>query len=341
MNQIWLAFLTGLTTGGISCLAVQGGLLASSLSNQTEEEITKNQRYTHVGIFLVAKLAAYTLLGFLLGAIGATLIISSTLQAWMQIGIGVFMIITALRLLDVHPVFRYFVIQPPKFIYKYMRNEAKSKSIFTPAILGAMTIFIPCGVTQAMMVLAVGTASPIIGAAIMFAFVLGTSPVFFTIGVATGNLMKRKSFVYVASFVIGILGILSINSGQALRGSNQTLQNYKVALSQVLSASSSSNKQAGQSAKINSEGKQEVTISASDGGYSSETKTLKAGVPVKLTLVSNNVQSCVKSFMIPSLGISKILPQTGNIEVEFTPSKVGTLAYTCGMGMFTGSFNVI
>src|SRR5258708_22851985 len=89
MNQIWLAFLTGLTTGGISCLAVQGGLLATS--------ITEDNRYKHVGIFLITKLVAYTILGFLLGAIGSALIISSNLQAWMQICIGIFIIITALR----------------------------------------------------------------------------------------------------------------------------------------------------------------------------------------------------------------------------------------------------
>src|SRR5258708_5926467 len=114
MNQIWLAFLTGLTTGGISCIAVQGGLLATT--------ITEDNRFTHVGIFLVAKLVAYTILGFFLGAIGSALIISSSFQAWMQIGIGIFMIITVLRLLDVHPIFRYFVIRPPKFVYKFMRN---------------------------------------------------------------------------------------------------------------------------------------------------------------------------------------------------------------------------
>src|SRR5258708_29201265 len=194
MNQIWLAFLTGLTMGGISCIAVQGGLLATT--------INEDNRYSHVGTFLIAKLIAYTILGVLLGAIGSALIITSNLQAWMQIFIGIFMIITALRLLDVHPIFRYFVIQPPKFVYKFMRNEAKSKSIFTPVILGAMTVLIPCGVTQAMMVLAVGTRSAITGAAILFAFVLGTSPIFFTIGVAAQELMKKKSFVYLASFVI-------------------------------------------------------------------------------------------------------------------------------------------
>src|SRR5258708_36397816 len=131
MNQIWLAFLTGLTTGGISCIAVQGGLLATT--------INEDNRYSHVGIFLIAKLIAYTILGLLLGTIGSALIITSNLQAWMQIFIGIFMIITAARLLNIHPIFRYFVIQPPRFIYKFIKNEAKSKSTFTPAILGVMT----------------------------------------------------------------------------------------------------------------------------------------------------------------------------------------------------------
>src|SRR5687768_17668407 len=36
--QILIAFITGLTTGGLSCLAVQGGLLASSLAHQLEQD---------------------------------------------------------------------------------------------------------------------------------------------------------------------------------------------------------------------------------------------------------------------------------------------------------------
>jgi hypothetical protein len=32
-GRIMVAFVTGLTTGGLSCLAVQGGLLASSLAH--------------------------------------------------------------------------------------------------------------------------------------------------------------------------------------------------------------------------------------------------------------------------------------------------------------------
>ena len=37
--NLWLIFLTGLTTGGLSCLAVQGGFLASIIANQKEKEL--------------------------------------------------------------------------------------------------------------------------------------------------------------------------------------------------------------------------------------------------------------------------------------------------------------
>ena len=37
MNLL-LIFLTGLTTGGLSCLAMQGGLLAGVIANQKEQE---------------------------------------------------------------------------------------------------------------------------------------------------------------------------------------------------------------------------------------------------------------------------------------------------------------
>src|SRR5215211_2495897 len=45
-SQLFVAFVTGLTTGGLSCLAVQGGLLASSLAHQIEQDYL--ERTAHV-----------------------------------------------------------------------------------------------------------------------------------------------------------------------------------------------------------------------------------------------------------------------------------------------------
>jgi sulfite exporter TauE/SafE len=318
MNNVLLAFITGLTTGGFSCFAVQGGLLASAL---TEENKKKG-----LLVFLISKLIAYTILGFILGYLGASLNISPKFQGYMQIFVGLFMLLTAARLLNLHPIFRYFVIQPPKSVLRLLKNQSQAKSIFTPAILGAMTVLIPCGVTQAMLLYAIGSGSPLWGAEIMFAFTLGTSPVFFAIGLAATELLKKKAFNYVAAAFILAIGILSINSGQILRGSVHTLQNYWGVIF-------------GENVEVRSGNV--VNIEITNSGYKADVNTLKLGVPVKLVLNSKNVRSCARAFTIPDLNYFKILPENGKEIIEFTPNKLGKLTYTCSMGMYTGSFNVV
>ena len=135
--NLWAIFLTGLTTGGLSCLAMQGGLLASIIANQKDEEIEKNAAHTTpssfdqldwlpVGLFLVSKLVAHTLLGFLLGWLGSQMELSLTLRLFFQGFAALFMLATAANLLQLHPLFRYIVFQPPKFIQRMVRNSTKS-----------------------------------------------------------------------------------------------------------------------------------------------------------------------------------------------------------------------
>ncbi|OGN72942.1 MAG: hypothetical protein A2X25_10315 [Chloroflexi bacterium GWB2_49_20] len=120
MNQVLIAFITGLTTGGLSCLAVQEGLLASSLEQQLEKDVL-SQSSKKAGkprargklkpvrlalpilLFLGAKLAAYTLLGLFLGAIGSVFQLNALLRAILLIAVGIFMLGNALRILNVHP----------------------------------------------------------------------------------------------------------------------------------------------------------------------------------------------------------------------------------------------
>jgi len=276
--------------------------------------------------FLAAKVVAYTLFGFGLGYLGASLNISPRLQGWLQIFIGLFLLVTAARLLNIHPIFRYFVITPPKFIFKFLRKQSQA------VILGALTILIPCGVTQAMMLLALGSGSAVWGAGIMLAFTLGTTPVFYLIGLAATEALKHKAFSAAAASFIFIIGTLSINSGQILRGSVHTLQNYWMVLVGTVEEVKAATVRGGS---------QEVTIKVTNSGYQSSVNTLKAGVPVKIKLVSENVKSCARAFAIPDLNYFKVLPQTGTEEIEFTPTKLGKLTYTCSMGMYTGSFNVV
>lgn len=336
MNSIWLAFLTGITTGGLSCLAVQGGLLASSIT-QTQSQQGSSPRWLTTSLFLIAKLVSYTLLGLVLGGLGSLITLSVKTQGILQILVGLFVLATAARLLNLHPIFRYLEIKPPSWAYRYLRRLSKNESYLSPLLLGFLTVLVPCGITQTMMVLAVGSGSPWQGAAILFAFTLGTSPVFFAIGMTAVELLRHKRFQYLAAGLIAIFAVLSINGGLALAGSIYTLQNfYKAATvdqtKQIFAAGRVAPQQ---------QGKQLVTISVSSNGYSTPITELHAGVPVQLSLETNRTRGCTRVFTIPTYNISKVLPETGTEVIEFTPARPGRLQYSCGMGMYTGSFSVI
>jgi sulfite exporter TauE/SafE len=325
MNQFVLAFITGLTTGGVSCAVVQGGLLASGVSSSSN-------KIKNTSLFLISKIAVHVILGAVLGFVGGSFIIKPSTQGIIQIIIGLFMLATAARILDLHPIFKYTVIQPPVFLLRYLSKISKDSTIFTPILLGVLTILIPCGVTQAMLILAVGSGSAINGALLLFAFILGTSPVFFALGLSLSKIFENNILTKIAAVVITIIGLVSINNGQVLRGSPHTFQNY---------ASIIFNKRIERtnSPKI-VDGKQQVEIIATNDGYKTDTNTLELGVPVLLKITSKNVQSCARSFVIPSMGVNKILPSTGTEIIEFTPTNEGQLNFSCGMGMYTGSFEV-
>ena len=66
-----------------------------------------------------------------------------------------------------------------------------------------------------MMAAALGTSSMAMGAALMLAFTLGTSPVFFIVAYLTTELGSRleKFFMRFVAAVVLILGLVTINGG--------------------------------------------------------------------------------------------------------------------------------
>ena len=347
-GRLMVAFVTGITTGGLSCLAVQGGLLASSLANQIEHDYLeqsthnkkqkKNQPKIHTNsalpifLFLLAKIVAYTLLGLLLGWVGKFLTLSPLTRAFLMIAIGIFMLGNALRMFNVHPIFRYFNIEPPKFITRYIRRTAKGTDTFTPLFLGALTIFIPCGVTQAMMAAALATSSPVTGGAMMFAFTIGTSPVFFIVAYLTTELGARleKFFMRFVAVVVLILGLVTLDGGLNLMGSPLSFQNLSRSLIQSESISSS---QRSAPQPVNGQ----PILNVQNQGYFPRVLEIKANTPVKLNLVTNQTYSCARDFVIPALNVYQLLPETGTTLVDIPAQPAGTrMFFTCSMGMYTG-----
>ncbi len=383
MPSLWVVFLTGLTTGGLSCLAVQGGLLANVIARETEEEfkprkktdpdydpkkyaskhdllnyyeahstgpklveaVYRKETTVAITLFLVSKIVVYTLLGFLLGWLGTTLQLGPVARGILMLAIAIFMIGTALRMLNVHPIFNVFNIQPPKFIRKFIRRFSKnSESDFvTPIFLGALTVLIPCGVTQAMMALAIGTANPISGALIMFAFTLGASPLFFLLAYFTTRIGEKlhRNFVRIVAVLVLIFGLYSLESGLNLTNSPVSFAAIKQSLvtNSTLEPKTIDPGTNTPTSNGDSTTEQIIDIQVVDSGYVPSTINAKANMPTKIRLTTKDTYSCSVAFVIPSLRIQRILKETGTEVIDLPPQKSGTLRFSCSMGMYTGKIN--
>lgn len=342
--NLWAIFLTGLTTGGLSCLAMQGGLLASVIANQKEKKLDSSPDelgWLPVTLFLVAKLISHTILGFFLGWLGSKIEFSLMMRLIFQGVAAVFMLATAGNLLNLHPIFRYVVFQPPKFVQRMVRNSTKSKALFTPAVLGFMTIFIPCGVTQAMEVLAITSGNAILGALIMFSFVLGTSPLFALVGVATAKLSEtfRQNFMKVAAALLIFLGLSSLNGILVVLDAPVTFAKITQPITYFFSDDRFSSAQSTQPGTV--KGSQQVVITVLPNGYSPNRIQVKAGMPVQLTLQTKDTYSCASSFVLKAFNIKMQLGPTDSKTVAFTPTQKGIYPFTCSMGMYSGVLEVI
>lgn len=353
--SLWVIFLTGLTTGGLSCLAMQGGLLASVVANQKKEEksgaFTDNGRrsssfqtldvldWAPVTAFMVSKLVVHVLFGALLGALGSVLTLSLGLQLTFQALVALFMVGTALNLLQVHPVFRYLAIRPPGFIKRWIRGSKRSQAFFAPVVLGGLTIFIPCGVTQAMMLLAMTSGSVVWGALTMGAFVLGTTPLFLGLGVATARLTEiwYERFVKITAAVLIGLAIYFFNGVLVVMNSPLTFGHLTRPVTWFFSEERFQNTPTA----LIEDGVQKVRIEILNAGYDPNYIRVERNLPVELTLESNGVYSCALAFVMRDFDINTFLQATDRQTFTFTPTEPGRYVFTCSMGMYSGIMEVL
>ncbi len=335
--SLLVAFLTGFTTGGLGCLAMQSGLIASTLAHQAEQDMlaqigSSTQRFKPqiaqpILLFLAAKLTAYTILGFLLGALGSVLQLTPVMSAILYLAIGVFMLGNGLRMLNVHPIFRYFVVEPPSFLTRYIRKKSKNgTSVVTPLFMGTLTIFLPCGVTQAMMVAALGVGSGFQGAGLMFAFILGTSPLFFSVSYFATRISAtlEKYFTRIVAVTMVVLALVSVNFGLNLLGSPISFTNAFNTITTSLDLS-----------KVGFQSG--FAINVTEDGYSPVVLHLPANKAVTIEWVTQNTQTCARAVVIPGLNYQKTLPATGRVKFEIPAQQKGTVQrYSCSMGMYLG-----
>jgi sulfite exporter TauE/SafE len=343
--NLWLILLTGLTSGGVTCAAMQGGILASTIANQKRSEGKKVASdstpssfdigdWGPVTTFLTTKLIAHTILGFFLGWLGSAITLSLSMRLFFQGFAALFMFASAMNLLEVHPIFRFMAFTPPKFARKLIKNNTTADRLFAPGLLGFLTILIPCGVTQAMEILAISSGSPVQGALIMGTFVLGTAPMFVLIGIATAKLSEvwRVYFLRSAAFLLIAMALYSVNGILQVTDNPYSLQRLGPRLVRLLPPyDNSPSKTTGADPNVKViDGKQKVTLSITNRGYSPKTFRVQKDVPVELTLeTTGGVYSCATAFTFKAFNISEFLkPQDSKVKT-FTPTKKGIYTFAC------------
>lgn len=88
------------------------------------------------------------------------------------------------------------------------------------------------------------------------------------------------------------------------------------------------------------DGIQYITINAK-GGYFPKESTAKAGIPTKLIVKTNGTYDCSVALVVRSAGFQKLLPQTGETEIDLGTPKEGQIDGVCGMGMYSFEINFV
>ena len=319
-------FILGLVASTSTCMATSGALFMSTVGKLNRRDLSFKENILPAVSFNTGRVLSYGAFGFLAGLLGKTAAQSFQLGSLLTLFVSIFMILIGLNMLKL-------------ISFSFLSGHSFTKSLFeklegrlikspkkTAFFLGAITYLLPCGFTQSVQLYALGLANPVQSALIMMIFAIGTIPALLMIGFASS--FTRSSYYPIFSKAMGaiifIIGISYFSNFLTLHG---------IVFDKPSSNAVSSNVTV-------KNGYQEVKMSVTSRGYTPNYFTIKKGLPVKWVINGENVFGCQGSLQSPSLGLRKTL-ESGPNTVEFTPRDTGPIFFSCSMGMFKGSFNVI
>lgn len=329
-----MLFVIGLVTS-VHCVAMCGGINLSQCIPQTGNGGDGDRRSALRPAFLynLGRVISYTVVGFIVGALGSAITFSNALQGALKLVAGVFMVIMGFNMLGIFPWLRRLNPRMPKFFASKIGVEkARSNS---PLIVGLLNGLMPCGPLQAMQIYALSTGNPFTGALSMLLFSLGTVPLMFGLG-ALGSVLTRKftqKVMTVGAVLVVVLGLSMLSQGMSLSGANVPV----LAAPGPVSAEAASGAAGGPEME---NGVQVVRSTLEPSRYPAI--TVSAGLPVKWVIDApkGSINGCNNRMILGEYGIEHTFKAGENV-IEFTPEKTGSFQYSCWMGMIRGTINVV
>ena len=135
-----MLFIIGIFSS-LHCIGMCGGIMLSQ--SISIEKGSKFEKLKPSLLYNSGRLISYTILGGIVGGLGSIFSLSTTVQGFISILAGIFMVIMALNIYGFKAL-RKFSFKLPWF------NCSISKKKKTPFIVGLINGFMPCGPLQAM-----------------------------------------------------------------------------------------------------------------------------------------------------------------------------------------------
>lgn len=329
----------------------------------------------------MGRVLSYTAVGFVLGLVGflmgggTDVGFSILLQGILKIIAGLFMVIMGINMLGLFPWLRKFTIRMPKSLVRKVGNQKAKAS--RPFLVGILNGFMPCGPLQSMWIVALATGNPFAGALSMFLFSLGTVPFMLGLGSIVSVLGRRftDQVMRIGAVLVVVLGLAMLSQGGSLSGwispdlllvliiafcivgvlfsipvENRAVKSLVKAVFPVIVVGAYAlwifqgrlvqNSSAAENNAEVVDGVQVVSSTLQAGRYPNI--TVQAGVPVKWVIDApdGSINGCNNRILISDYGIEYTF-HTGENVIEFTPVNVGTVRYSCWMGMIRGNIFVM
>jgi sulfite exporter TauE/SafE len=233
--ELGLIFLTGLFLS-LHCVGMCGGFVAlisvaPSLSSSvatagSDSAASPGSSWRRVVlpqqlVFNAGRIASYTLLGAMAGALGSfTSLLSDTgkIQALLMVGAGVLMICTGLALAGLMKhwsPFKAKVATPQPWLARGFEHVTRLPRSMRALALGALLGFLPCGLIYAMLAKAASSGSAAWGALVMLSFGFGTVPALLLVAFFADlfSITLREKLVRVSGVLLVVLGAITLYRG--------------------------------------------------------------------------------------------------------------------------------
>jgi len=351
--------LVGVAAGSSTCMALVGGLVlaVSARFASAHRELSAGRRLRPQLAFNLGRVLGFGVLGAGLGALGSMVSLNGRLLAIVLLAVSLVMGLVGLRLTQLSPrLSAAATVALPAAVSRHV-GAGSGRGRYSDrraALLGAATFVLPCGFTQAVQVYALSTGSPWRAGAVMAVFALGTVPGLLGIGTLTALVRggAATSFFRFAGVAVMVLAAVNLSGAARLLMPPQaaaTVGRSGVGVPAVvpgdrpdLAGRSADRPEPAPDVSANvtvRDGAQVLRTTQVAEGYEPADARVLAGVPVRWEIESTAL-SCAASLYAPDLGIDYMGLEPGVTTLTFTLDP-GTYAYTCAMGMFTGTITAV